>query len=136
MIWSIPASVHSTAVLLQADSDPNAMDVHRRTPMLLFDSVKILDVLLAKGADVLITDDEGANIMHQVSRDDQAALASTLLRRYGLSLCSANRFGDTPLSLCIQKNSARVMEVMLPLLEDFLESPQSNIFHSRANGHA
>jgi ankyrin repeat protein len=116
--------LESAAVLIEAGSNANAQDKHERTPLLLLDNQKLLGLLLEKGADVYIADDEGANIMHHVAVSDQAVLAKTLLERYGHTLCTANNNGDTPLGLAIQNNSLEFLEVLLPFLEDFPVSSQ------------
>ena len=75
-------SLDSAAVLLDAGSSPNAQDKHERTPLLHFDDNRLLDLMIEKGANVHISDDEGANIMHHVAVSDQAVLARTLLEQY------------------------------------------------------
>lgn len=117
-------SLRSAAVLLDAGGDANARDKHQRTPLLHFDNHELLDLMIEKGADVYIRDDEGANIMHHVAIADQAALAKTLLVQYGHTICLANRNGDTPLGLAIQNNSLGFMAVLLPFLEQFPVSDQ------------
>ncbi|KAF8859350.1 ankyrin [Acephala macrosclerotiorum] len=112
-------SFDSAAVLLDAGSNPNAKDTYERTPLLHFDNNKLLDLMLEKGANVYISDDEGANIMHHVAVADQAALAKTLLERYGHTLCIANHNGDTPLGLAIKNNSLDVLAVLLSFLQEF-----------------
>ncbi|KAL8789421.1 MAG: hypothetical protein Q9213_001178 [Squamulea squamosa] len=112
-------SLDSAAALLDAGSDPNARDKHRRTPLLHFDNNELLDLMIEKGADVYISDDEGANIMHHVAIADQAALATTLLEQYGHTICVTNRNGDTPLGLAIQNNSLDVMAILLPFYKTF-----------------
>lgn len=94
-------SLDSAAILLDAGSNANARDKHQRTPLLHFDNRELLDLMIRKGADVYISDDEGANIMHHVAIADQAALAKTLLEQYGHKICLTNRSGDTPLGLAI-----------------------------------
>jgi ankyrin repeat protein len=116
-------SVESAAALLDAGSNPNAKDKHERTALLHFDDSRLLDMLLKKGADVTISDDEGANIMHHVAVSDQATLARILLGQFGHDLCVTNYSGDTPLGLGIQNNSLDFLKVLLPFLEDF---PVSN----------
>ena len=118
-------SVESAAVLLNAGSDANARDKHERTPLLHFDSHKLLDLMIQKGADVYISDDEGANIMHHVAIADQAALAKPLLERYGHELFVTNRNGDMPLGLAVQNNSLSFMAVLLPFLHEFPVSSPS-----------
>ena len=112
-------SFESAAVLLDAGSNANARDKHERTPLLHFDSNDILDLMIEKGADVHISDDKGANIMHHVATADQAELAKTLLEQYSHTICVANRSGDTPLGLAVQHNSLDFMTVLLPFLKDF-----------------
>ena len=117
-------SLDSAAVLLDAGSNPNARDKHQRTPLLHFDNHELLDLMIEKGTDVYISDDEGANIMHHVAIADQAALAKTLLEQYGHTICLTNRNGDTPLGLAIQNNSLSFVAVLLPFLEQFPVSDQ------------
>ena len=112
-------SVDSAAVLLDAGSNANAQDKHDRTPLLHFDNNDLLDLMMKKGADVFISDDEGCNIMHHVAIADQAALAKTLLECYGHSLCIKNHSGDMPLGLAIQNNSLSVLSVLLLFLDEF-----------------
>jgi ankyrin repeat protein len=112
-------SLSSAAVLLDAGSDPNAKDKHERTPLLHLDSPQLLQLMINKGADVFIDDDEGCNIMHHVAVADQAGLAQILLKTYGHSLCSTNNDGNTPLGLAIQNNSLDILAVMLPHMDDF-----------------
>ena len=112
-------SLDSAAVLLDAGSNANARDKHERTPSLHLDNNELLDLIIEKGADVYISDDEGANIMHHVSIADQASLAKTLLERYGNTLCVKNRNGDGPLGLAIQNNSLNVLAILIPFLGGF-----------------
>ena len=109
----------SAAVLLDAGSNVNARDKHERPPLFHFDSNELLDLVIEKGADVYIADDEGANIMHHVAIGNQAALAKTLLEQYGHTICVTNSNGDTPLGLAIQNNSLDFLATLLPFLEDF-----------------
>ena len=109
----------SAAVLLDAGSNVNARDKHKRPPLFHFDSNKFLDLVIEKGADVYITDDEGANIMHHVAIGDQAALGKTLLEQCGHTICVTNRNGDTPLGLAIQNNSLEFLATLLPFLKEF-----------------
>ena len=120
-------SLESAAVLLDAGSNANARDKHERTPLLLFDNHELLDLMIEKGADVYISDDEGANIMHHVAVADQATLAKTLLERFGHTLFVTNRNGDMPLGLAIHNNSLSFMAVLLPYLEEF---PVSSLYLS------
>jgi ankyrin repeat protein len=126
--------LESAAVLLEAGSNPNAQDKHERTPLLHFDNHKLLDLLLEKGADVYIVDDEGANIMHHVAVSDQGVLAKILLERYGHTLCITNHNGDTPLGLAIQNNSLEVLEALLPFLGDFPVSGQFSFLYREQKG--
>ena len=118
-------SLDSAAILLDAGSNANARDKHQRTPLLHFDKKELLDLMIRKGADVYISDDEGANIMHHAAVADQATLAETLLNQYGHTICVTNRSGDTPLGLAIQNNSLEFVAVLIPFLENF---PVSNQF--------
>lgn len=117
----------SVRVLLDAGSDPNAKDKHERTPLLHLDGHALLQIMIEKGADVSLGDDEGCNIMHHVAIADQAILAKTLLERYGHSLCVPNHNGDTPFGLAIQNNSLEVLEAFLPSLRDFPVNIHSSI---------
>lgn len=123
-------SLESATVLLDAGSNANAQDKHERTPLLHFDSHEMLDLMIEKGADVYIRDDEGTNIMHHVAIADQASLTKDLLERYGHTLCIPNNHGDTPFGLAIQNNSLDVLAILLPYLEKF---PVSLPFCSDAN---
>ena len=117
----------SAAALLDAGSDPNAQDKHKRTPLLHFDDHRLLDLMIERGADVYISDDEGCNMLHHVAVSDQAVLAKILLERSGSTLCIANHAGDTPLGLAVQNNSLEVLEVFLPFFREF---PVGGSFHS------
>ena len=109
----------SAAALLDAGSDPNAQDKHERTPLLHFDDHRLLDLMIARGADVYISDDEGCNMLHHVAVSDQAVLAKILLEHYGDTLCVPNNAGNTPLGLAVQNNSLEVLKVMLPFFLGF-----------------
>ncbi|KAH8896548.1 ankyrin [Thozetella sp. PMI_491] len=111
-------SFDSVAALLDAGSNPNALDKHGRTPLLHLDDPKLLYLMIEKGGDVYIKDDEGANILHHASVADQGTLAEGLLARYGGSLWKRNLAGDTPLGLAIQSNSIAFLAVLLPFLDD------------------
>ncbi|KAL8828114.1 MAG: hypothetical protein Q9191_002779 [Dirinaria sp. TL-2023a] len=126
-------SLESAAVLLDAGSNVNARDKHQRTPLLHFDDHELLDLMIKKGADVCISDDEGANIMHHVAVADQAALAKTLLERYDHKLFVPNRNGDMPLGLAIQNNSLRFMAVLVPFLAQFPIEKLCTFNHSERN---
>jgi ankyrin repeat protein len=115
----------TAAALLDAGSDVNALDKHGRTPLMHFDNPKLLDLMIAREADLYIQDDEGANIMHHVSVGNQYALARTLLEDYGHGLFVPNHAGDMPLGLAVQNNSLDVLSVMLPYLETFPVSVSS-----------
>ena len=121
-------SFDSSAVLLDAGSNPNARDKHARTPLLHFDNHKMLDLMIEQGADVHIRDDEGTNIMHHVAIADQTALAKNLLGRYGHEICITNYNGDTPLGLAIQNNSVGVLAILAPLLSNFPVSGSCDFF--------
>jgi ankyrin repeat protein len=125
-------SLESAAALLDAGSNANAQDKHMRTPMLHFDSYEMLDLMIDKGADVYIRDDEGTNIMHHVAIADQASLAKDLLERYGHTLCIPNDNGDTPLGLAVQNNSLNVLDVLLSFLPDFPVSPPVCYWYEQA----
>ncbi|TKA75905.1 hypothetical protein B0A55_07205 [Friedmanniomyces simplex] len=107
------------AVLLDAGSNANARDSHQRPPLHHFDNAELLHLIVQKGADVYMTDDEGCNIMHHVAVSDQTALAIILLDWYGHTLFITNHTGDTPLALAVQNNSLGVMEALVPVLSDF-----------------
>jgi ankyrin repeat protein len=111
-------SFASVAVLLQAGSDPNARDKHLRPPLLQVASPRVLQIMIDKGADVFINDDEGCNIMHHIAIDDQASLAQILLKEYGHKLCTKNYNGDTPLALAVKNNSLDVLATTLPHMRD------------------
>jgi ankyrin repeat protein len=129
-------SLESAAVLLDAGSNANAQDKHERTPLLHFDSHEMLDLMIEKGADVYIRDDEGTNIMHHVAIADQAALTKKLLERYGHTLCITNHNGDTPLGLAIQNNSLNALAVLLSFLKDFPVSELSRPDPNRTRAEA
>ena len=117
-------SLDSAAILLDAGSNANARDKHQRTPLLHFDNKELLDLMIRKGADVYISDDEGANIMHHAAVADQATLAESLLKQYGHTICVTNHSGDTPLGSAIQNNSLDFVAVLIPFLENFPVSGQ------------
>ncbi|KAK1816837.1 hypothetical protein LTR12_008779 [Friedmanniomyces endolithicus] len=126
-------SVSSAAVLLDAGSDPNARDSHQRPPLHHFDDAELLHLLVQKGADVYIADDEGCNIMHHLAVSDQTALARILLDWYGDSLFVANYAGDTPLALAVQNNSLGVLEVLVPVLRGFSAEIRGSTNRSHRN---
>ena len=111
--------IDSATVLLNAGSDANARDTHKRPPLHHFDNVELLHLVVKHGADVYIADDEGCNIMHHVAVADQAALVRVLLDWYGHTLCTKNLAGYTPLGLAIQNNSLEVLSVMVQFKEEF-----------------
>ena len=111
--------LESAVVLLNAGSDPNARDKHKRTPMMHFDDYRLLELMIKHGADVHISDDEGCNILHHVCVSDQATLARVLLELYSDQLCVANHNGDTPLLEAIRNNSVSVLAAWLPFLSTF-----------------
>ncbi|KAG7077698.1 B-cell lymphoma 3-encoded protein [Colletotrichum scovillei] len=109
----------SIVALLDVGIDVNALDKHMRTPMMHMSSPEILKYLLRKGADVHISDDEAANIMHHACVSDQEDLVEILLRENGHSLLTRNHTGDTPLGQAIANNSLAVLRVMAPYLQGF-----------------
>ncbi|EXF77969.1 B-cell lymphoma 3-encoded protein [Colletotrichum fioriniae PJ7] len=109
----------SIVALLDAGIDVNALDKHRRTPMMHMSSPEILKYLLRKGADVQIGDDEASNIMHHACVSDQEDLVEILLREYGHFLFTRNYTGDTPLGQAVANNSREVLKIMAPYLQGF-----------------
>ncbi|KAF2014140.1 ankyrin [Aaosphaeria arxii CBS 175.79] len=126
-------SLASSSALLDAGSNPNAQDKHERTPVLFFEDSKILDLLIEKGADLLVSDDEGANFMHHVAIADQGDLAMTLLERYGDKLCVPNYSGDTPIGLAIQSNSLQVLAALVTYMDEFPVEKINSVNKSKRN---
>ncbi|KAK5123276.1 hypothetical protein LTR85_002706 [Meristemomyces frigidus] len=124
-------NVDTATVLLEAGSDPNALDGHKRTPLMHFDDTRLLDLHLAKGADVYREDDEGCNILHHVAVSIQAGLAKILLERYGHTLFTPNHVGDTPLHSALSNNSLDVLGLMAAHMKWFPEENISLPNHSR-----
>ena len=112
-------SLDSAAILLDAGSNANALDKHQRTPLLHFDDHDIMEMMIARGADVYLCDDEGANIMHHAAIADQISIGKTLLEHYSHTICVTNGNGDTPLGLAVQNNSLNFIEVLLPYMQKF-----------------
>jgi ankyrin repeat protein len=87
--------------LLEAGSDVNFCDDFNSTPLTLAastGSVSILEILILHGADVHARTSIGSQVIHHVSRHQEAIAPVEVLLRAGASLNSINNIGHSPLS--------------------------------------
>jgi ankyrin repeat protein len=107
--------VHIARLLLAAGADPNAAANHRRSTPLHYAAdgapgnpaydparqTKMIQTLLAAGADVHAADHNGATALHRAVRTRSAAAVECLLQA-GADPTTRSRAGSTPFHLAVQ----------------------------------
>jgi ankyrin repeat protein len=108
-------------LLLEAGADINARDRLGYTPLMMTaynnpDQEKATAVLLAKGADPNLTDNQGNTFLHQLvagSSRKNPAKTITLLTKRGATLNQSNRTGSNALISAVKKQDVALVKQLL-----------------------
>ena len=136
-LMNVPALLHVVMGAKAIHSDqPSQLTVKRRIEGVLdvrYDHMKILEKLIELGADLSVKDVAGRNILHHCfsgcGNPTTSAMAEVVLKA-GLDPNIQDRFGFTPLFLCIQQSILDDVDLLLkygadPSIKDFQNGSSS-----------
>ncbi|XP_048250455.1 ankyrin repeat domain-containing protein 50-like isoform X2 [Haliotis rufescens] len=121
-------------VLSQQDADMNGRGQYGRTPLMMA-AVKghrqVFDLLVRKGADVSLVDDDGNNILHMACHGGHVGMLKHVLSQKVADINSKGKYGWTPVMKAARKGHRQMFDILVGGGADvsLVDDNGSNILH-------
>ncbi|XP_067653124.1 ankyrin-3-like [Haliotis asinina] len=126
-------------VLNQTSVDINSKDCEEMTPVMLAAShgkSEVFDILMKKGADLSVTDENGDNILHCSCRGGNVEIVNYILKRNTLDVNSKGHEEKTPVMLAASHGKSEVFDILMKKGADLSVTDENgdNILHCACGG--
>lgn len=110
-------NTHIVNYLLSQDSvNKNARDQYGRTPVMIAAEIALEDIfllLVKKGCDLSVVDENGCNILHLACIGDNINIVENVLFHNVVDKESVDGYGRTPIMVAAESGSKRVLNLLL-----------------------
>ncbi|XP_067653126.1 ankyrin-3-like [Haliotis asinina] len=126
-------------ILMQNIVDINSKEYKEKTPVMLAASHgknEVFDILMKKGADLSVTDENGDNILHWACRGGNVKIVNYVLKRNTLDINGKGHEEKTPLMLAASHGKNEVFNILMKTGADLsvIDENGHNILHSACRG--